>query len=246
MTRRVTAFLIGANALLVCLLAWLWIDPAGGVRGVHWLPPAPIKPELGSLSSNAVAREDAEVGRYMAMLDRPLFYPGRRPAPVAKGPAGARTDPLDSLHIFGLFGGSEGGGALVRVEGKTRRLKLSEALGEWTLKEIRPREAVFARGVESRTVPLVQAKGSGGTVAAGGLPRPAMGAPTFQPPFNLQSLHGWQGPVPSPMAQGVPPAPAPAVVTPAPAPASGNAPGASPSNAKPAPSSNPFVTGATR
>ncbi|MEO7392698.1 MAG: hypothetical protein ABIU58_11015 [Ramlibacter sp.] len=249
MKRKVTAFLVGANALLLCLLGWLWIDPQGGLRGIHWQAPDAIKPDLGGLSVGSLGREDVEAGRYVAILDRPLFYPGRRPAPVAKnGPA--RADPLDSIHLYGLFGGPQGGGVLVRVDGKSRRVKLSEALGDWNLKEIRGREVVFSRGAETRVVPLVQARqanAASGTPlgsAAGALgPGGAPGG--FQFPFQLPP--GINFPA-APMA--VPPtasATLPAAISSPPAPSVGNATAPAPSNAKPAPpSSNPFVTGAAR
>ena len=58
----------------------------------------------------------------------------------------ARADPLDAIHLYGLFGGSGGGGVIVQVEGKTRRVKVSEAIGDWNLKEIRaPGSGVCAR-----------------------------------------------------------------------------------------------------
>lgn len=173
--KRGTLLLVGFNVLLLCLLAWLWVDPQGGWRGTHWQPPAAVKPELGGVSAAMVAREDADVARFMAILDRPLFSPGRRPPPPPKSAAAARADPLDAIHLYGVFSGSEGGGVIVRVEGKTRRVKLSEAIGEWNLKEIRGREVVFSRGDETRVVPLVQAKQAEGAA----LPRPAFAAPVL-------------------------------------------------------------------
>ena len=64
------------------------------------------------------AREDADVARLMAILDRPIFSPTRRPPPPPKSVAAARADPLDAIHLYGLFGGSGGGGVIVQVDGK--------------------------------------------------------------------------------------------------------------------------------
>lgn len=241
MKRTTTVLLIGVDLLLLCLLAWLWIDPQGGLRWAHWQPPAAIKPELGSVSAAMVAREDADVARFMAILDRPLFSPTRRPPPPPKPVVVARPDPLDAIHLYGLFGGSGGGGVIVKVEGKTRRVKVSEAIGDWNLKEIRAREVVFARGGETRVVPLVQAK----QTAGGSVPPPAFGAPMAPAvpragvPPPAASTTG--GPA-SAGAAGAPAAPAaPAAQTPATAPGGQ---GANPT--MPAKQPNPFVIGGSR
>ncbi len=217
-----TALLVGLDVLLVCLLAWLWIDPHGGLRGVHWQPPAAIRPELGAVSPAMAAREDTDVARFMVILDRPIFSTTRRPPP-AKAAVAARADPLDAIHIYGLFSGSGGGGAIIKIEGKTRRVKVSEAVGDWALKEIRGSEAVFSRGSERRVIPLVQAKQGAGTAMlppafgapmvppgarAGvpGLPFPA--APTIvpTPPAGSPALPPTQPPAAAPGAQGGKPA----------------------------------------
>lgn len=216
MRRNTTLLLAGLNVLLVGLLAWLWIDPHGGLRAVHWQPPAAIRPDLGTVSAAVAARDDADVSRFMAILDRPVFSTTRRPPPP-KTQVAARADPLDSIHLYGVFSGSEGGGLLVRVEGKTRRVKVSESIGDWNLKEIRGSEVVFVRGTESRVVPLVQAKQAAGAP----VPRPAFSAPV---------------PAAAPPALASPAAATPPPGTPKPAPAAGAA-------AKPAPR---FVIGGSQ
>jgi len=228
--RNSTALLAALNVLLVCLLAWLWIDPRGGLREVHWQPPAAIRPDLGG-ASGTIPRDDADVARFMVILDRPVFSPTRRPPP-AKNAASARADPLDAIHLYGSFSGSEGGGVIVRVDGKTRRVKVSEAIGDWNLKEIRSGEVIFARGAETRAVPLVQAK------QAAGAPLPA---PPARPMLST--------PVPLPAPAGVPvtpasvPSPAAAVGAPRPPAAT---PGPTPAPAGSKPSASPFVIGGSR
>lgn len=234
MRRGITPLLAGIDVLLVCLLAWLWIGPHGGLRGVQWQPPAAIKPELGTVSQSMAARDDADVARFMVILDRPVFSTTRRPPPP-KSLAAARADPLDAIHLYGLISGSGGGGSvIVKVEGKTRRLKVSEAIGDWNLKEIRAQEVVFARGGETRVVPLVQAKQAAGAAV---LP-PAFAAPVM----------------PAAAGRGLPSAAVPAVpVLPTGSPASPPAqpPVAAPSapGAKPAATAtpkSPFVIGGSR
>jgi hypothetical protein len=229
MKRSTTSLLAGLNVLLVCLLAWLWIDPQGGLRGIHWQPPAAIKPDLGGgLSAAALGREDADVARFMAILDRPVFSPTRRPPPPPKAVGAAQVDPLATIHLYGLFTGSEGGGVIVRVEGKTRRVKVSEAIGEWNLKEVRAGEVVFSRGAETRVVPLVQAKQAAGPA----VPQPATGWPAWRMPVPM---------APAPSAVPVPGAAVGVPGTPGAA-ASTSAPGAATSK----PSANPFVIGGSR
>ena len=228
-----TPLLAGIDVLLVCLLAWLWIGPHGGLRGVQWQPPAAIKPELGTVSQSMAARDDADVARFMVILDRPVFYTTRRPPPP-KSLVGTGADPLDGIRLYGLFSGSGGGGVIVQVEGKTRRVKVSEAIGDWNLKEIRAQEVVFARAGETRVVPLVQAKQAAGAA----VPPPAFAAPV------MPAAAG--GGMPSPAAPAVPvlPTGSPASPPAQPPVAAPSAPGAKP--AATATPKSPFVIGGTR
>lgn len=218
MNRTVTLVLMVLATLLAGLLAWLWIGPNGSLRGIHWQAPAAVRPDLGSLSTASLQGGDADVSRFMAILDRPVFSPTRRPPPPPPPPkvvVPPRPDPLDTIHLYGLFSGAGGGGLIARVEGKTRRVKVSEAIGDWTLKEIRPRDVVFAKGAETRVVPLVPAR----QAAGGAAPRPAFAAPVWPPA--------------APPAAAAPPVSAP------PPAASAAPPGA-------AAPSNPFVIGGSR
>lgn len=231
MTRGVTRTLMFAATLIAGLLVWLWIGPAGTLRGTHWQPPAAVRPDLGSLSAASIQGADADVSRFMAILDRPVFSPTRRPPPPPPPPkvvAPVRPDPLDTIHLYGLFSGAGGGGVIARVDGKTRRIKVSETVGDWSLKEIKAREVVFAKGGESRVVPLVQA-----TQAAGAAPpRPAFSAPV------VPGAAAAPVPVPAPAAAGL--------QRPAAPPATQQQSGGSPAKpGGPAPS-NPFVIGGSR
>jgi hypothetical protein len=74
------------SALLAGGLAWLWFDHAGAMRNVTWVAPAPLNPALGKVAS---AQPGAAVGnptQYLAMLERPLFAPDRRPPPPPAPP----------------------------------------------------------------------------------------------------------------------------------------------------------------
>ena len=228
MTRGVTLILMFVSTLLAGLLVWLWVGPNGALRGVHWRPPAAVRPDLGGLSAASIRMEDADISRFMSILDRPVFSPTRRPPPPPPPPkvvAPVRPDPLDTIHLYGLFSGAGGGGVIARVEGKTRRVKVSETVGDWSLKEIRPREVVFAKGGENRVVPLMQATQAAGAAA----PRPAFSAPVF-PGAAV-------APAPVPAAAASPrPAPPQSAQQPA---------GAAAKPGAPAPA-NPFVIGGSR
>ena len=229
MTRGVTLILMFVSTLLAGLLVWLWVGTNGALRGVHWQPPAAVRPDLGGLSAASIQKEDADVSRFMSILDRPVFSPTRRPPPPPPPPkvvAPVRPDPLDTIHLYGLFSGAGGGGVIARVEGKTRRVKVSETVGVWSLKEIRPREVVFAKGGENRVVPLMQAAQAAGAAIA----RPAFSAPVFP--------GAAAAPAPSPAAAA---SPRPTPPQSAQQPSAGAA--AKPGGAAPA---NPFVIGGSR
>jgi hypothetical protein len=226
MSRALTLTLMFVSTLLAGVLAWLWIGPNGELRGIHWRPPSAVRPDLGSLSAGSIQVADADISRFVAILDRPVFSPTRRPPPPPPPPktvAPARSDPLDTIHLYGLFSGAGGGGVIAKVDGKTRRLRVSETVGEWSLKEIKSREVVFTKAGENRVVPLLQASQAAMGATA---PRPAFAAPT---------------------PAAVPTPPAPAVVQRQSPPQSGQQQQGA-GAAKPAgpPPSNPFVIGGSR
>ena len=234
MNRGLTVFLLALSTLLAGLLVWLWVGPSGALRGVHWQPPSAVRPDLGSLSTTSIQRDDADASRFMAILDRPVFSPTRRPPPPPPPPKVAvpvRPDPLDGIHLYGLFSGGGVGGVIARVEGKTRRIKVSEPVGDWSLKEIRPRDVVFAKGGgETRVVPLMQASQAAGAAA----PRPAFAAPV------------WPGAASAPAAAPAPAAAAAPRPAPAPAPAPQQAPAGGAGRPGSGAPSSPFVIGGSR
>lgn len=150
MRRYLIPALIVANAALAAGLAWQWLTPEGQLRGVLWTPPAPIKPVL---TNPAFPSWSADLGSFMASLDRPLFSATRKPPAKAPEAAPVVVDVLASVRVLGLYStGGASGGAIVRSEGKVVRLKQGDTLGGWTVKEVRPLELVLARGGEQRTL----------------------------------------------------------------------------------------------
>jgi hypothetical protein len=247
---RTTWVLVAAIAALAALLAWLWlVPPAGGLR---WQAPAPVKPDLRLAAQAAFATDDGDASRYMAILDRPVFSPTRKPAPVAAAPAKA-GDPLEGLHLYGVYGGPDGGGVIVRSEGRSRRVKVSESLGDWTLKEVRGTQATFARGAEIRTVALVQARQDGAQATAGAS---AATAGQGRPPVDVRNAKSGNSSATSVLSDimrraaasraSAPAAAVPAASQPPPAVAGREAePAAAPAR-RLAPGASPFSIGGTR
>ena len=143
------------NLLAVCCLAALWFDSNGELRNVQWETPAPVAPQIEKLNVTMLPAASAPNPLlHMAILERPLFAPDRRPPPPPAPPAEPPPpDPMASVQLMGLFSGANGG-VLARVEGKVRRIKLNESIGAWALKSVEGREATFIQGVDSRKVLL--------------------------------------------------------------------------------------------
>lgn len=151
MRRYLITSLLVANTALAVLLAWLWITPQGQLRSVRWTPPEPIKP---TLTGPASPPWSADLGSFMASLDRPLFSPTRKPPPKADAALAVAADTLNEVRILGVYstGTENGGGAIVRAEGKIRRVRPGDTLGGWTIKGVRPSELMMARGDEERSL----------------------------------------------------------------------------------------------
>jgi hypothetical protein len=150
MRRYIVPALIVANVALAGGLAWMWVAPDGQLRDVRWTPPAPIKPVL---TDAPFPPWTADIGSFMASLDRPLFSATRKPPPKPSEAPPVVVDTLASVRILGLYStDAKSGGAVVRHDGKVVRLKLGDTLGGWTVKEVRPVGLVLTRGAEERTI----------------------------------------------------------------------------------------------
>lgn len=149
-------------AALAAALAWLWVLPTGHLRTNAWAPPAPVVPDLPvpSVPAGLAVSGNQGAGAYFAILDRPMFAPDRRPAPPPDAKQAApEPDPLAGLTLYGIFSGPEFSGIVARVNDRVRRVRVSESLGEWTVKSVQGREVTFSRGEETRTMQLVHAFG---------------------------------------------------------------------------------------
>jgi hypothetical protein len=161
MKRYVMPALVVLNAVLAVLLLALWFDPGGQLRNARWQRPVAITPDFTGMLAPFARQQHDNVSQFVAVLDRPLFSPTRRPPPVVAKADAPPPDPLANIKLFGVYSGPDGGGIIARVDGKMRRAAINDKIGEWTISRIADRDVTFVRGNETRVVSLVRGKASG-------------------------------------------------------------------------------------
>lgn len=153
-------------AVVIALAGWLawlwWTPPYGPVRDVHWEPPLARRTDFSSMAPPVPAAEPVDTGRFIATLDRPLFAATRRPPlpppPPAPPPPPPPVDHLASARIQGIFDiPGQGGSIIVNVGGKSRRVRVNEAVEGWTVKSIAGSAVTLARGEQTRVLQLQRA-----------------------------------------------------------------------------------------
>ena len=153
--------LILINVALGLTLAWLWFTPDGTLRNTRWQVPAPHATDFAGMLPALPGVASADTSQFIAMLDRPLFSASRRPPPPPPPPpppqASVPVDHLSTASLSGLFFGDGVGGIILNISGKSRRVRLNEAVDGWTVKSIQGRNVTFARGGESRILQLPRA-----------------------------------------------------------------------------------------
>lgn len=144
--------LLAFNLILVAGLAYLWFDGNGRWRNVMWQAPAVMLPDTTALANLKQSSVQAvNPLQNLTILERPVFAPDRKPPPQPKPPP--PPDPMANIQLTGIFSGADGG-ILARVEGKSRRIKVNDVIGAWTLKSVEGRSATFANGTETRQLQL--------------------------------------------------------------------------------------------
>lgn len=165
--------LLLANLGLAFALAALWFTPEGRLANVRWQPPASVPPALDA--GAALPGTGVELARYVATLEQPLFSPSRRPPPRPQvaGAAAPAVDTPPELYVLGLYGthagqgtGEARGGMIARIDGQVKRVKIGDAIGRWTLKALRPGEAVLALGDSEHVYPLQRTTSATSTPAS--------------------------------------------------------------------------------
>ena len=192
--------LVAAVLALAFVLGWMWVDSKGQPRNVHWQPPEPLKPDFSGMIPPLPEQKPVDLGRFVATLERPLFSPSRRPPPPPPPPAPPPPpppppDPLATVHLYGVFAGDDGGGIIVRVDGKSRRVRINEKIGAWTLKDLDNRNVTLERGGETRVLKLVHAQPVAPAPAtpaanAPAAPKANAGTPTATPAAAESRLAG--------------------------------------------------------
>jgi type II secretory pathway component PulC len=186
MRRPAIAILISINVTLALLLAWLWFTPEGAIKNSAWTHPAAQKTDYTQMIPPLPGTAQVDTSKFVAMLDRPLFMLTRRPPPPPPPPdAPAPVDTLTTARISGVFSSNAGGGVIINLAGKDRRVRLNESIeGGWTLQSISGSTVTFTGAGQSRSLTLPRAaltSYSGLPVAAppAALTKPA---PSAQPP----------------------------------------------------------------
>lgn len=131
--RHVLAVLLALVALLLLALLALWVNSSGALRHMRWQPPAP---QIFDYAATVPALPDpaaADTRRFVALLERPLFSPTRRPPPPVPKEDAPANDVMASARLTGLFEGAGDGGVIVLLDGKPRRVRLHEAVEGWQL-----------------------------------------------------------------------------------------------------------------
>ena len=111
---------------------------------------------------------------YAAVMAHPIFAPDRAPPPAENEDAGN----LNGVQVLGTAIAGNAAAALVRdIDGSFKRVKMGEEIAGWKLVAIQPKELVFDRNGERRTLDLdiarLKTQGAGGP---GGSTKPAFGA----------------------------------------------------------------------
>jgi len=186
MKRPGIAILISINLVLAALLAWLWFTPQGAIKNSAWTPPAAQKTDYAQMIPPLPGNAQVDTSKFVAMLDRPLFTLTRRPPPPPPPPeAPAPVDTLTTARISGVFSSSAGGGVIINLAGKDRRVRLNESIeGGWTLQSISGSTVTFTGAGQSRslTLPRAALTSYSGLPVASPPAAQAQPAPAVQPP----------------------------------------------------------------
>jgi hypothetical protein len=158
MRRFSIPLLLCLSALLALVLTWMWITPQGHQRQFIWQAPAPKEVDFKSVLPAHLQVAAVENSRLVAMQERPAFAMTRRPPPP---PAPASVPPpvdvLSNAKVTGIYSGAGGTGVVLNLGGKSRRVRVNENVDGWVLTAIEGRNATFASGGQSRSLPLGRA-----------------------------------------------------------------------------------------
>lgn len=152
--------LLALNLLLALEATHLWVNRQGQLRDWQWREPTAQQITLDKISlPRGASGGEADLSRFVQVLDRPLFTATRRPPPPPPPPPPPKpVDPLADFELVGLVEQGAEGSVLAKQGGKVRRFHVGDAVGEWRLAAVKGRDVVFKNGAESRTITLIRSR----------------------------------------------------------------------------------------
>lgn len=213
MRRSPFPVLLLTNSILVVALAWLWFQPDGSLKNTEWKTPAVQRADYLQMIPDLPHAGGVDTSKFVAMLERPLFMLSRRPPPPPPPPdVPAPVDTLSTARLSGVFNTDKGGGVVISIGGKDRRVRINEVIeGGWSLKSISGNTATFSAPGQTRTLVLPRAALTGAGVPAAIHPPPSSSTvpPSAAPPQSNQVAQPSNAPSPvaSPAGASKPAAP---------------------------------------
>ncbi len=113
----------------------------------------------------------ATLEEYDAMVERPLFSPDRRPAPVEVVAEAAQPSLIDKLVLTGIVTGPDKKLAIFVNGADQKELRIAEggAFEGWRLADFTESGVSFSREGTTRELPLYKEDQGGAATAAGGM-----------------------------------------------------------------------------
>jgi hypothetical protein len=138
------------------------------------LPERHRKPAAQQREEDASEQPRPAPGVYTAIMAHPIFAPDRAPPPAESEDAGN----LNGVEVLGTaIVGNDAAAALVRdTDGSFKRVKMGEEIAGWKLVAIEPKELVFDRNGERRTLDLDVARLKSQPASGPAGSKPAFGA----------------------------------------------------------------------
>jgi hypothetical protein len=156
--------------LVPALAAFLLLIAAGAQLAMPWSADLPVVARAKAAAEPAQEAERAPPTIYRAVMAHPIFAPDRAP-PAAEA---EDTGNLSGVEVLGTaIEGHRAAAALLRdTDGTFERVKIGGEIEGWKLVSIAPKELVFDRNGEHRSLAvdsekLRQAKGGAGATGPG-------------------------------------------------------------------------------
>ena len=167
MKRFTSLILLAINILLVVILVGIWFNSDGSLKNVKWQEPISQKINLDNLIPSLGKPMPMDESQFLAMLDRPLFSPTRRPPPPPPPPKPEKQEapppPPDYLSesiVSGVYTSADGnlGGVIIKYQNKEKSLSIGANLDGWKLTSIKENKVYFSRDGQSKEIVLQKAK----------------------------------------------------------------------------------------